>query len=291
VFDRFTEKARRVIFFARYEASRLGGEYVETEHILLALLREDTQLGAVLRSSGTTGEQIRGQVEVQATREPKASTSVDMPLSEEGRRVLLLAAEEADSLSDESIDMPHLVLALLRVQSSSTTILQQYGITHDTYRDAVGSPKMKEPRGALSGPMAALIRHLGFNLLVLDHSQRLKRKPWSRLEAVGHLVDLAAAHHLWLAQALAQPRLTAAEYPRDEWVTAERYADYSWRELVGLWTSLNRLIVHVLAAIPEEKLTMPCKIGIADPVPLSVLVARYVADCEDLLGQIMARLG
>ena len=44
MFERYTEKARRVIFFARYEASQFGSPYIETEHLLLGLLREDKAL-------------------------------------------------------------------------------------------------------------------------------------------------------------------------------------------------------------------------------------------------------
>ena len=54
--------------------------------------------------------------------------------------------------------------------------------------------------------------------------------------------------------------------------------------------SLNRLLVHVLLWIPEEKAGAPCRIGIADPVPLTALVARYVERSQDIVGQIAARL-
>ena len=120
--------------------------------------------------------------------------------------------------------------------------------------------------------------------------QRLKRKPWSRKEALGHLVNLAVAHHQWLARALTEPKVVAGGYPLEDWVTAQHYAKYPWRDLVDLWISLNHLLCHVLAAVPEEKVNTACRIGIEEPQTLRSLIDRYVAESEDLMGQILARL-
>ena len=118
---------------------------------------------------------------------------------------------------------------------------------------------------------------------------RLSRVPWTRLEAMGHLVDWASTHQQWLARALTQPKLVAAGYPRDEWVTVQRYSELSWTAVTGLWAQLNQLLVHVLRQIPEEKLSMPCQVGIERPIPLAELIERYVAHCDDIIGQVLAR--
>jgi hypothetical protein len=76
-------------------------------------------------------------------------------------------------------------------------------------------------------------------------------------------------------------------YPADEWVAAQQYQDYPWRDLVSLWLSINCLLIHVLALIPEEKVNTPCRIGIAEPVPLTTLITRYVEHCGDIVGQIL----
>ena len=65
MFERYTEKARRVIFFARYEASTLGSLHIEAEHLLLGLFREDKQLAAHFLSHKSL-ESIRGQIEQHA---------------------------------------------------------------------------------------------------------------------------------------------------------------------------------------------------------------------------------
>ncbi len=88
MFERYTEKSRRVIFFARYEASQYGSPYIETEHLLLGLLRENAALTRVVLPSKTSIDAIRQQIAEHATRREKTSTSIDLPLSNELKRVL-----------------------------------------------------------------------------------------------------------------------------------------------------------------------------------------------------------
>ena len=83
MFERYTEKARRVIFFARYEASQFGSPYIETEHLLLGLLREDTAIINRFLRSHASVESIRMHIEGRITIREKLSTSVDLPLSNE----------------------------------------------------------------------------------------------------------------------------------------------------------------------------------------------------------------
>src|ERR1700729_1248553 len=110
MFERYTEKARRVIFFARYEASQFGSPYIETEHILLGLLREDKALSnRFLRPQGAV-ESIRKQIEDHTMLGDKVATSVDLPLSDESKRVLAYAAEEAERLGQKHIGTEHLLL-------------------------------------------------------------------------------------------------------------------------------------------------------------------------------------
>jgi len=120
--------------------------------------------------------------------------------------------------------------------------------------------------------------------------QRLKRKPWTRSQALGHLIDWAEAHQRWLARALTEPRLDAPMYPQDEWVVAQNYGAYPWPALISLWELLNRLLIHVMTQIPEDKLNLSCRIGVRDPIPPSELISRYVEHCQDIAGQIIARL-
>jgi ATP-dependent Clp protease ATP-binding subunit ClpC len=92
MFERYTEKARRVIFFARYEASQFGSPYIETEHLLLGLLRENKVIAVKLLKSPAAHETIRKKIESSAIRRKHISTSVDLPLNNESKRFMAAGA-------------------------------------------------------------------------------------------------------------------------------------------------------------------------------------------------------
>src|ERR1700759_3257827 len=129
MFERYTEKARRVIFFARYEASQFGSPYIESEHLLLGILREERALThRFLRSHGSW-ESIRKQIEGRTTIREAVSTSVDLPLSNECKRILAYAAEEAVRLDHKHIGTEHLLLGLLREEKCfAAEILHERGL-------------------------------------------------------------------------------------------------------------------------------------------------------------------
>ena len=136
MFEKYTEKARRVIFFARYEASQFGSSYIETEHLLLGLLREDKALTNRFLRSHTSIESIRKQIEGRTTIREKVSTSVDLPLSQECKRVLAYAAEEAERLSHKHIGTEHLLMGLLREEKSfAAEILHERGLRLSALRE------------------------------------------------------------------------------------------------------------------------------------------------------------
>ena len=136
MFERYTEKARRVIFFARYEASQFGSPYIETEHLLLGLLREDKALTNRFLRSHASIESIRKQVEGHIPIREKVSTSVELPLSQECKRVLAYAAEEAERLAHKHIGTEHLLLGLLREDKSfAAEILHERGLRLSTLRE------------------------------------------------------------------------------------------------------------------------------------------------------------
>src|ERR1700759_184993 len=136
MFERYTEKARRVIFFARYEASQFGSPYIETEHLLLGLLREDKALANRFLRSHAAIESIRKQIEAHTTVREKVSTSVDLPLSHECKRVLAYGAEEAGRLNHKHIGTEHLLLGLLREEKCfAAEILHERGLRLSTIRE------------------------------------------------------------------------------------------------------------------------------------------------------------
>jgi ATP-dependent Clp protease ATP-binding subunit ClpC len=91
MFERYTEKARRTIFFGCYEASQFGSPYIESEYLLLGLLREDKALAHTFLPHGGV-ESSRKEVEGQTVIPEKVSISVaDLPLSNECKRILAYA--------------------------------------------------------------------------------------------------------------------------------------------------------------------------------------------------------
>jgi ATP-dependent Clp protease ATP-binding subunit ClpC len=146
MFERYTEKARRVIFFARYEASQFGSPYIETEHLLLGLLREDKALTNRFLRSHASVESIRKQIEAHTTIREKVSTSVDLPLSNECKRVLAYAAEEAERLGHKHIGTEHLLLGLLREEKCfAAEILQERGLKLAQIRDELARVTQDKP--------------------------------------------------------------------------------------------------------------------------------------------------
>ena len=138
MFERYTEKARRVIFFARYEASHYGSPSIETEHLLLGLLREDRTLAKRFLGEVNSEGGIRAEIERHITSRERFSTSVEVPLTLESKKILNLAAEEADRLGHRHIGTEHMLLGLLRVEDSlAGKILAARGVSVTTLREQV----------------------------------------------------------------------------------------------------------------------------------------------------------
>jgi ATP-dependent Clp protease ATP-binding subunit ClpC len=171
MFERYTEKARRVIFFARYEASALGSPYIESEHLLLGILREDKALTArFLRSQVAS---IRKQVEDETPTREKTSTSVDLPLSNESKRAMEYAAEEADRLAHKYIGTEHLLIGLLREEKCfAERILVERGVQLSQVREELA----RQPHEAVEGQKRPAVHDHEISSYIsdlVDHTQPL----------------------------------------------------------------------------------------------------------------------
>src|ERR1700732_856610 len=114
MFERHTERARRVMFFARYEASQYGSSYMESEHFLLGLLREDLPLVSRFLGPHNVATNIRAEIQRQITRRERVSISVEVPLTDECKNILNLAGEECERLAHPQIGPEHILLGILR---------------------------------------------------------------------------------------------------------------------------------------------------------------------------------
>jgi len=147
MFERYTERARRVIFFARYEASVLGGSMIDTEHVLLGLLREGSGVtGKILRRGELTYKGVLKQVEARGSPGERTSTSVDMPLSAGAKRALQDASSEAERMNAPHIGTEHVLLGLLgQPDCLAAGILNSSGLRlADVREEARLRPQAKE---------------------------------------------------------------------------------------------------------------------------------------------------
>jgi ATP-dependent Clp protease ATP-binding subunit ClpC len=140
MFERYTEKARRVIFFARYEALQYGSQIILPEHILLGLMREDKTLSARFFPfrKNITVETVRREVEERIVLRERIPQSAELHLSSETKRILILANEESRYLENRHIGPEHLLLGLLREeQSVAAEILFHFGLKLQDAREEV----------------------------------------------------------------------------------------------------------------------------------------------------------
>jgi Clp amino terminal domain, pathogenicity island component len=142
MFERFTEKARRAIFFARYEASQYGSPYIESEHFLLGLLREDGHIVRHLLPQLGQVSAIREEIEAHIEPRERISTSVEVPLSAECKHILNFASDEAQRLAHEHVGTEHFLLGVLREEKCfAAQILKMRGAQLSAIRVALAQGK------------------------------------------------------------------------------------------------------------------------------------------------------
>ena len=130
MFERYTEQARRALFFARYEAFQRGSPEIGTEHLLLALFRDEQSVTArVFARGGLSLAEVQRQVDARTSQLAPLSESSEAPFSSDAKRVLHCAAQEADRLLHSRIGTEHLLLGLLREERcTGATILNGRGL-------------------------------------------------------------------------------------------------------------------------------------------------------------------
>ena len=133
MFEKFTEKARRVMFFARYEASQFGSESIQSGHLLLGLLRESEKTSTnLLERMGVQVNTLRERLVAALTSKDKkvvpSSTSIDIPMEEEVKRILQHATAESTKLNHKHVGAEHLLLGMLKEdQSLAGRLLKEGG--------------------------------------------------------------------------------------------------------------------------------------------------------------------
>lgn len=139
MFNRFTERARKVIILAKEEARRFNHDYIGTEHILLGLVREGEGVAAsVLQKMGVSLEKIRLEIEKLVQPGPTTQIIGDVPFTPRAKKALELAAEEARALGHNYIGTEHLLLGLIREgEGMASQVLLNVGLDLNTVRNEV----------------------------------------------------------------------------------------------------------------------------------------------------------
>ena len=140
MFERYTERSRRVIFFARYEALQYGSQSIAPEHILLGLLREDRTIIARYFPFRTnlTAEKIRREVEDRIAVRDRIPQSAELQLSADTKKALFYANEESRSLKNRQIGPEHILIGLIREESSvAAEVLFQFDLRVQDIRDVI----------------------------------------------------------------------------------------------------------------------------------------------------------
>jgi len=211
MFERYTEKARRAIFYARYEASLHGTAEIDTPCLLLGILREDKDLMARLLTAGSeeppgplpaSCEQLaRLSAAVEALfpetaqkldagsglfgRRMADATKADMPVSLRVVQALTYAAEESERLNHKSIDARHLLLGLLRESGPEAACLKAHGIDLEkVHADFRQSGKIDEPGAPPTPALAPEWAHRYMEL-----AQTLVSVPADRRDAAATLLE------------------------------------------------------------------------------------------------------
>lgn len=189
MFERYTEKARRVIFYARKEASELGWKVIEADFVLLGIARENPEL--CMRWLGADYADLRKHVAQRYASNRRVPENMDLSLSDACGNVLAHAEEEADRLRDRCIGTEHLFLGLLRGRGTTQRILKarhedlnsvRKGIAGDSDRQ-----EMKTARSLLDQEMK----------IVAEDGKEIAIIPWpEQPPTVGETIRLLNAENV-----------------------------------------------------------------------------------------------
>jgi ATP-dependent Clp protease ATP-binding subunit ClpC len=138
MFDRFTDHVRKVMEFATQEAFRLNKKYVDTEHILLGLIKEDSGVGITVLKNLIDIKNLRIKIEKPITADSVTVTNLRMPVTPAVKKVIEYAIEEARLLNDYNVGTQHLLRGLLRhADGTAAAALADLGLKYEQVRSEV----------------------------------------------------------------------------------------------------------------------------------------------------------
>jgi ATP-dependent Clp protease ATP-binding subunit ClpC len=183
-FNRFTERARKVILLAKEEARRFNHDYIGTEHLLLGLVKEGEGVAAaVLNSLGLDSDSIRVEVEKLVQSGPNRAKQTDIPFTPKAKKVIELSMDEARNLGHNYIGTEHLLLGLIREGDGvASQVLINLGLDLKTVRDEV---------------MNLLGSSVPGSTIAMDSGKRRKKSKTPALDSFGRdLTEMARTEEL-----------------------------------------------------------------------------------------------
>ncbi len=141
MYERFTDRARKVMQFANQEAQRLNHEFIAPEHILLGIVKEGTGVAAnVLKNLDIDLGKIRMEVEKIVQAGPNILTMGKLPMTDRGKKVIECAIQEARTLENNYVGSEHVLLGLLRdAESVAGIVLTNLGVKIEAIREGIKS--------------------------------------------------------------------------------------------------------------------------------------------------------
>jgi hypothetical protein len=267
MFERYTEKARRCIFFGRYEASEFGATQIDAHHLLLGILRESH-----LVTDAAASKLIREEIERRYTKQPRISTSIDVPLSEDSKRALTFAAERAEALGCRVIDWPHLLLGIMKLENSfAAAVLASAGVDPGAVERAIADRPAESMRPVVSKELGfaverlrAIAPRLPVLAKTLARSVEIDGEPVTVVRGLGYLIGCACAFQ------------STAAFSPPRWPEAREFHGFAPLTLIQIWTGLNWVIAQRLSLVAGEETSAQ-----------AAHAAAYIAECERVLAALL----
>ena len=139
MFERYNHSARRALFYARYEVCTLGGTAIDTEHLLLGLLRVAEGLTArIFADADVRFDALRKELQMRSPAREPLSPSIEIPFGQDTKRILYAAAAESERLGHDFVGTEHLLLSILREPDTlAAQVLVAKGISADDVREQI----------------------------------------------------------------------------------------------------------------------------------------------------------
>lgn len=121
-----------------------------------------------------------------------------------------------------------------------------------------------------------------------DSAKPILHGGWSSKQVMGHLIDSASNNHQRFVRAAQQSSLEFPSYDQEGNVRLQAPQEADWALLVSLWANYNRYLAHIIARLPDSKLSTECRIGSGKPTTLEFLATDYLTHMQHHLAQIGA---